>query len=202
MRLKHPFKSCPVNSQSHFLDSSIIPIVPYCTFGQKRPVFHFVSFYALAFSLHARLFNNKWSKIVTVHWLYFLSAKSPTQILHSAHKPRSDARWEREPDVRGSGLADALRQVDHGRRGADQGGGDAIGTQRAGGHQHQGVGQLHLCGHIFSGHDRSYSSGHSEGWVFKGFSMCSYWAAYENLGLTHLLWSQDNRSCIFWPLWS
>lgn len=62
----------------------------------------------------------------------------------------------------GSGLANALRQVDDGPGGADQGGRDANGTQRAGGHQHTRVGQLHLRGHLISGHNRSHRSGHCQ----------------------------------------
>lgn len=68
--------------------------------------------------------------------LHPLSAKSPTQILHSTHKPRGDARRQCQPDLRGSGLTNALRQVDEGPGGADQGRQYANGTQCDGGHQH------------------------------------------------------------------
>lgn len=41
--------------------------------------------------------------------LHSYSAKGPTQVLHSTHQPRSDARWQHQPDLRGGRLPDALR---------------------------------------------------------------------------------------------
>lgn len=74
----------------------------------------------------------------------------------------------------GRGLPHALCQVDHGPAGADQGGGDAVGTQRAGGHKHSWVGQLHMRGHLISGHDRGHSPGHRKRWelLFKSVQSC------------------------------
>ena len=100
-----------------------------------------------------------------------VSAKSSTQILHSTHQPRGDARRQRQPDMCGGGLAHASRQVDEWRGGPDQGRRDASGSQRAGGHQHPGVSQLHLRGHILSGHDRSHSPGHCQRWELMRFML-------------------------------
>ena len=74
------------------------------------------------------------SHLFTIFFFIPFSAKSPTQILYSTHQPRGDARRQRQPDMCGSGLTDALREVDDGLGGADQRGGDAIGAQRPGGH--------------------------------------------------------------------
>lgn len=112
----------------------------------------------LIFSLHITPIHYSFSPAP----LHCFSAKSPAQILHPAHKPRGDARRQRQPDVRGRGLAHAVPEVDHGPGGADQGGGDAAGTQRAGGHQHPPVGQLHLRGHVVAGRDRGHGSGHRQ----------------------------------------
>lgn len=92
------------------------------------------------------------------------SAESSSQVLYSAYQPGGDARRQRELDVRGGGVAHALRQVDDGPGGAHQGRRDAAGSQRAGGHQHTGVGQLHLCGHVITGPDRSHRPGHCQRW--------------------------------------
>ena len=114
-------------------DSPIIPIVLAHTFGQKQSALHFVSCSELEFSIehYIHLTYPTYSLLCPVP---FCSAESPTKILHSAHQPRGDAGRQHQPDVRGGGLSDALRQVDDRPGGADQGGGDASGTQRAGGH--------------------------------------------------------------------
>lgn len=92
------------------------------------------------------------------------SAESSSQVLHSANQPGGDARRQRQLDVRGRGVAHALRQVDDGPGGAHQGRRDAAGSQCAGGHQHTRVGQLHLCGHVIAGPDRSHRPGHCQRW--------------------------------------
>lgn len=98
------------------------------------------------------------------HFIPMCSAESCSQVLHSAHQPRGDARRQCQLDMRGSGLTHALRQVDDGPGGADKGRRDAPGSQRAGGHQHTGVSQLHLCGHIIAGCDRIHRPSHCQRW--------------------------------------
>lgn len=46
---------------------------------------------------------------------FLMPSTSPTgasSLLHSTNKSRSNARWQCEPNVRGSGVAHALCQVD------------------------------------------------------------------------------------------
>lgn len=95
--------------------------------------------------------------------LYSHSSPCAAPFLHPPHQSWGDARRQRQPDLRRSRRSHALRQVDKWWSGADPGGWDAHWPQCSGAHQHPPICQLHLCGHILPGHDRDYSSDHSQG---------------------------------------
>lgn len=69
---------------------------------------------------------------------YFVSTKSPAQILHFTLQPGSDGRQQCQSNMCSSGLTNAIYQVDHGFGGPVQRG-DAIRAQCAGAHQHSRI---------------------------------------------------------------
>lgn len=69
---------------------------------------------------------------------YFISTKSPAQILRFTLQPGSDGRQQCQSHMCSSGLTNAIYQVDHGLGGPVQRG-DAIRAQCAGAHQHSRV---------------------------------------------------------------
>lgn len=122
------------------------------------------------------IFSKAYKRNHYFHFVFFLlfcsfsspphSAESPTTIFDSTHQSGGDAGGKRQPHLCGSGLTDAIREVDDGISGADQGRRNADGPKCAGSDQHTGVCQLYVHGHVFSGRDRGNRTGHSKRWEF------------------------------------
>lgn len=70
---------------------------------------------------------------------YFVSTKSPAQILHSTLQPGSDGRRQCQSNMCSSGLTNAIYQVDQRPGGPDQRRRDANRAQCAGAHQHSRI---------------------------------------------------------------
>lgn len=70
---------------------------------------------------------------------YFVSTKSPAQILRFTLQPGSDGRQQCQSHMCSSGLTNAIYQVDHGPGGPVRRRRDAIRAQCAGAHQHSRV---------------------------------------------------------------
>lgn len=92
----------------------------------------------------------------------FFSSQSAAAILHSANRQWDHARRQRQYHVCGGGLAHAIRQMDAGRWGPHARRRHAHRTERLGAHRCAPVCQLHLCGHVNFGGDRSYGADNGE----------------------------------------
>lgn len=96
---------------------------------------------------------------------FLMPSPSPagaSSILHSTLESGNYARWQCEHNMRGSGVAHALRQVDAELRGFDSGGWDASGQERSRTEQRSWVSQLHLRGHEQPWHHWSCGADHCQ----------------------------------------